>query len=137
MLAEKPILVVDDDIVDAMTVQRAFKKLKIKNTVYHFGKGEEALDFLHEQKAELPKLILLDLNMQGMHGIEFLEHIKNNIDFKHIPVIILTTSDEKKDRMQTYRRGAAGYLVKPVRFETFVKMLKTVINYWSLSKQYS
>ena len=86
----KPVLLVEDDSIDAMTVRRAFKDLKLSNALTHRINGEEALAYLREPDVELPCVILLDLNMPRMNGIEFLKVIKQDDRLKSIPVIVLT-----------------------------------------------
>ena len=134
MNTKKPILLVEDDRVDAMTVRRAFKQVRIPNPLHHVENGEEALEFLKNEKNEKPAIILLDLNMPKMNGIEFLQVIKNEQDFQTLPVIILTTSKEQKDRINSYKFGVAGYVVKPVDYQQFVEMVNAIKTYWSLSQ---
>jgi CheY-like chemotaxis protein len=136
-----PILVVEDDEVDVGDILRAFKKNKITNPIYVASNGEEALAFLrHEgpysdrQDKTLPGIILLDINMPIMNGIEFLRIIKADSEFKTIPVIVLTTSKEDNDRLESFRLSVAGYIIKPVDFEKFVEAVKTFELYWTLSE---
>lgn len=136
-----PILVVEDDEVDLGDILRAFKKNRITNPVYVASNGEEALAFLrHEgqysdrEDNTLPGIILLDINMPIMNGIEFLRIIKADNEFKKIPVIVLTTSKEDNDRLESFRLSVAGYIIKPVDFEKFVEAVKTFELYWTLSE---
>lgn len=136
-----PILVVEDDEVDVGDILRAFKKNKITNPIYVASNGEEALAFLrHEgqysdrEDTTLPGIILLDLNMPIMNGIEFLKIIKADNEFKKIPVIVLTTSKEDNDRLESFKLSVAGYIIKPVDFEKFVGAVKTFELYWTLSE---
>jgi len=131
--SNKPILLLEDDIVDVMTLKRAVRELSVKNELVIRNNGEEGLAYL-QQTRELPCMILLDLNMPKMNGLEFLEEIKKDIRLLHIPVIILTTSKEQTDRMQSFRLSVAGYMVKPVDYDQFIKMLSTIHSYWSLSE---
>ena len=103
MINQKPILLVEDDLVDALTVRRAFKELGVKNELLHSQNGEEALFLLQDPSGVEPTLILLDLNMPRMGGLEFLEIIKADERAKHIPIVILTTSTEHQDRLMSYR----------------------------------
>jgi len=130
----KPILLVEDDSVDAMTVKRAMRDLHINNSVMHSVNGEEAMKYLSDPDAEKPFVILLDLNMPKMSGIEFLKIIKADENLKTIPVIVLTTSKEKKDVLDCFELGAAGYMVKPVDYAKFVEILSAVMLYWSSSE---
>jgi len=136
-----PILLVEDDEVDVMTVQRAFKKNRITNPLYLASNGKEALEFLrHEGRfgpppnSPRPGIILLDLNMPIMNGIEFLKLVKENGELKRIPVIVLTTSLEESDRLESFDLSVAGYIVKPVEFEKFVDVVKLIDMYWTLSE---
>ncbi|MEM6801615.1 MAG: response regulator [Bacteroidota bacterium] len=131
--SNKPILLLEDDIVDVMTFRRAIKELEVKNEMVICGNGVEGLRFLHET-TQLPCIILLDLNMPRMNGLEFLEEIKKDVRLMHIPVIILTTSKEQTDRMQSFKLSVAGYMVKPIDYDHFIRMLSTIHQYWSLSE---
>ncbi len=134
MNEKQEILLVEDDLVDAMTVKRAFKELSIPNPIVHLSNGEEALDYLKNQEKVKPGIILLDLNMPRMNGIELLEILKNEDNFKTIPVIILTTSTEYQDRQNSFQQSAAGYMVKPVNYRDFIEMMKTISDYWTNSE---
>lgn len=130
----KSILLVEDDIVDAMTVKRALADIKVTNTLSTVGNGEEALEFLKDSNNEQPGIILLDLNMPKMNGIEFLKVMKNDISIKRIPVIVLTTSQEEQDKIESFNLGVAGYMVKPVDYLQFVETMRTIDMYWTLSE---
>jgi CheY-like chemotaxis protein len=130
----KPILLVEDDSVDAMTFKRTLKDLEIKNPVVHSLNGEEALEYLKAEGQEEPCFIFLDLNMPRMNGIEFLEVAKNDETLRRIPVIVLTTSDNEKDIIESFNLGVAGYMVKSADYKEFVEAIRTVNLYWSLSK---
>lgn len=132
------ILLVEDDEVDVMNVKRAFKKYRITNPLYVAGNGIEALKMLnpHNGKSpEVPKnrrLILLDLNMPKMNGLEFLHKIREDDALKRTPVIVLTTSDEDKDRIEAYNLNVAGYILKPVTFANFADVMVALNKYWAL-----
>lgn len=134
MKGTKPILLVEDDRVDAMTVKRALKKIHVSNPLVTAGNGEEALAWLENGENGPPCIILLDLNMPRMNGIEFLAAIKNRDVLKNIPVVVLTTSKDEMDRSKSFDRGAAGYMVKPVDYVQFVEVIKTINLYWTLSE---
>lgn len=134
MKSGRKILLVDDDRVDVMTVKRALKELKIVNPVTTAGNGIEALEILRGSNEARPGLILLDLNMPKMGGIEFLQEIKNDNILKKIPVVILTTSSEDRDKVASFNLGVAGYMVKPVDYLQFVELIRTIDIYWSLSE---
>ena len=126
------ILLVEDDRVDAMTVRRALKELNVCNPLFEVGNGEEALAFLRDLQNPRPSIILLDLNMPKMNGIEFLQVAKNDPVIKQIPVVVLTTSKADQDRIDTYNMSVAGYMVKPVDYMKFVETIKTIRMYWTL-----
>ena len=130
----RPVLLVEDDTIDAMTVQRAFKDLKVTNPLRHSLNGEEALAYLSQATNERPCAILLDLNMPKMNGLEFLRAVKADPELKRIPVIVLTTSNEERDISASFWQSAAGYIVKPVDYQKFVEAIRTVDLYWTLSE---
>ena len=134
MRQSKPILLVEDDVVDAMTAERALKELGIKNELKKTCNGEEALDYLREADNEKPCLIFLDLNMPRMSGLEFLEIIKQDDDLKSIPVVVLTTSKEESDKMASFKCSVAGYMVKPVDYDEFIEVIRTLDEYWTASE---
>ncbi len=134
MRSARPILLVEDDTVDAMTVERAVKELKVKNQLVHSSDGEEALEYLRNQDNEKPCLILLDLNMPRMNGIEFLKAIKNDDILKSIPVVVLTTSRGEQDKVESFRLSVAGYIVKAVDYKKFVETIRMIDLYWTLSE---
>ena len=134
MRGNAPILLVDDDRVDVMTVRRALQDIKITNPLKVAGNGEEALAFLRDEEKRLPCLILLDLRMPRMGGIEFLKVAKQDELLKRIPVVVLTTSREERDRMDSFNLGVAGYMVKPVHYREFMEVIRTIEVYWTLSE---
>lgn len=130
----KPILLVEDDQVDAMTVKRALQDINVTNRLDITGNGEEALAFLRDPANELPGIILLDLNMPKMNGIEFLKVFKKDDRMKSIPVVVLTTSAEEQDRIDSFKLCVAGYMIKPVDYIKFVEVIKTIDMYWTISE---
>ncbi len=134
MSSEILILLVEDDVVDVMTIQRAFKDIKITNPVQVAGNGIEALDFLRDPQNVKPGIILLDINMPKMNGIEFLRVIKQDEVLKLIPVVVLTTSKTEQDKIDSFGLGVAGYMIKPVDYMQFVETVKTINLYWTLSE---
>ncbi len=130
----KPTLLVEDDNVDAMTVQRAFKDLKIANRLVRAVNGEEALKYLRDKNNELPAVILLDLNMPKMNGFEFLKIAKEDKKLKKLPVIVLTTSKEEEDVIKSFDLSVAGYMVKPVNYAQFLEIIEAINKYWTTSK---
>lgn len=130
----RPIMIVEDDMVDAMTIKRALKDLRVSNSIVILENGEEALSYLADNGNDRPCIILLDLNMPKMNGIEFLKAIKTDDNMKMIPVVVLTTSKEEQDRMESFEHSVAGYMIKPVDYRQFVETVKTIDLYWSLSE---
>lgn len=132
------ILLVEDDEVDVMNVKRAFKKYKITNPLFVAGNGVDALAMLRNSDSGTPKvptnrrLILLDLNMPKMNGLEFLQQLRQDKELKRTPVIVLTTSDEDKDRIEAYNLNVAGYILKPVTFGNFAEVMVALNKYWAL-----
>ena len=134
MTALKSILLVEDDIVDMMSVKRALKDINVTNPLYHVENGEEALEFLRDKEKPKPTIILLDLNMPKMGGIEFLSIMKKDEAIKRIPVVILTTSRAEYDKIQSYNLGVAGYMIKPVDYRQFMEVIRAMCMYWTLSE---
>ena len=134
MRSRKPIMIVEDDKVDVMTIQRALKEIKVTNHLDTAGNGEEALQLLRDAKHEKPCVILLDLNMPKMNGVEFLKVAKQDLRLKTIPVVVLTTSKEERDKVESFSLGIAGYMLKPVDYKQFVEVMKTIDMYWTLSQ---
>ena len=128
------IMLVEDDIVDVMTVKRALKDINVTNHLIVASDGEEALTYLRDERNKRPGIILLDLNMPRMNGIEFLVAAKKNEVLKSLPVVVLTTSREDQDKVDSFNLGVAGYMVKPVGYAQFVEVMKTINLYWTLSE---
>ena len=127
------VLLVEDNLIEIMKMNRTISLLKLKHTIYESKNGEEALKFL-ENKENIPDIILLDLNMPKISGLELLKIIKANEDLKHIPTIILTTSNNQKDLLECYKTGMSGYVLKPLKYEDYVKKIETVLAYWSINE---
>ena len=127
------ILLVDDDEIDVMTVRRAFSKANITNKLFVATDGIEALKLLRSESIPATRrLILLDLNMPRMSGIEVLREIRGDPALHALTVIVLTTSNEDRDRVEAYRLNVAGYLLKPVTFQAFAEVMATLNKYWTL-----
>ena len=135
MTNNKPVLLVEDDQVDAMTVKRAIRQIKMKHPLVHAENGEEALEYLKNPNNEKPWIILLDLNMPRMNGLEFLQVAKKDDVLKSIPVVVLTTSKEQQDRIASFNFSVAGYMIKPVDYAQFVEMMRAIQMYWTLCQQ--
>jgi hypothetical protein len=133
------VLLVEDDEVDVMNVRRAFKKNNVVNPLFVAGNGMEALEMLRSNghPAKVPKdrrLVLLDLNMPKMGGIEFLRELRGDPELRTTPVVVLTTSNEERDRIEAYNLNVAGYILKPVTLSSFMETMATLNKYWMLSE---
>ena len=127
------ILLVDDDDVDVMNVQRAFEKGNVENPLFVARDGVEALRMLRAGTVPAGRrMVLLDLNMPRMNGIEMLRELRHDPQLDMIPVVVLTTSNEERDRTDAYGLHVAGYLLKPVTFLDFVELMVTLTRYWQL-----
>jgi CheY-like chemotaxis protein len=130
------ILLVEDDEVDVMNVKRAFQKNNLTNPLHHAGNGLQALNMLRgeggEEKIPLPRIILLDLNMPKMGGLEFLGELRKDEHLKNVSVFVMTTSNEDKDKVDAYNLNVAGYILKPLSMESFVSAVSILKNYWTL-----
>lgn len=126
------ILLVEDDDIDAMSVQRAFQRMKIANPIVRAKDGVEALDILLKGRIEQPYLILLDLNMPRMGGLELLDTIRNNPQLESSVVFVLTTSKDDEDKIKAYKHHVAGYIVKEKLDEGFEQLVKMLDHYWRL-----
>jgi len=136
------ILLVEDDEVDIMNVKRAFKKNNILNPLHIAHNGLDALAMLRgnaeqgiEKITPTPKVILLDLNMPRMGGLEFLKELRSDPALKSISVFVMTTSDEESDKFTAYNLNVAGYIIKPLSFESFVQAVSILDHYWKLCEQ--
>lgn len=134
MKSRKPVLLAEDDEIDVLSVKRAFNELQIKNPLIIAGNGEDALEYLVNPINILPCLILLDIKMPKMDGLEFLRVIKNDLKLKKIPVIILTTSNNERDLSESFNLSVAGYMVKPIDNARFIDTIKIIDVYWTLSE---
>jgi two-component system response regulator len=139
---EVEILIIEDNMSDAEMTIRALKKNNLTNKLLHLKDGVEALDFLFARgnysgrKVEnIPKVILLDLKMPKVDGLQVLQKLKSEERTKRIPVVILTSSNEDPDIQECYRLGVNSYVVKPVQFEQFVKSVSELGLYWMLLNQ--
>jgi CheY-like chemotaxis protein len=134
MKGTRPILLVEDDRVDVISVKRAFRDLKISNPLEIASDGEEGLEFLTNPNNQAPCLILLDINMPRMNGIEFLKVVKTNESLRRIPVIVLTTSRGDRELVDSFDYGVAGYMVKPANYLQFMEVMKAINLYWTISE---
>jgi two-component system response regulator len=128
------ILLIEDNADHVELIVKALRNNNVLNEVHVVASGEEAIDFLHQRGAYVdkarPGLILLDIKLPGMDGIEFLRQIKADPKLKPIPVVVLSTSESEKDIVGCYSSGANSYIVKPVDFRQFARVVKEVKLYW-------
>jgi CheY-like chemotaxis protein len=130
----RPILLVEDDIVDVTIVQRTFEELKIQNSLIHFDNGLDALEYLRSEDSQKPSLIFLDLNILGMDGIELLKILKSDDVLRKYPVIVITTSTKELDKAETFDLSVAGFIVKPINREQLIESIKIIDTYWTISE---
>lgn len=131
------ILIVEDSPEDFEATLRALRQAKVPACVQHCQDGDEVLDYLHRRgrfadpaDAPRPGLILLDLNLPGTEGCEVLHFIKNHASFRAIPVIVLTTSSDRRDVEATYAAGANSYIQKPVDLDSYMRLVRLIAEYW-------
>ena len=127
------VLLIEDNTIEIMKMNRAVSSLELSHSITEAKTADKALEIL-EDRNNIPDIILLDLNMPKINGIEFLSIIKKDIDLNHIPVIILTTSNNKKDLLECYKLGIAGYILKPLKYEDYVTKIESTLKYWSLNE---
>jgi len=130
------ILMIEDDEIDIMNIRRAFKKNNVTNPLHVTNNGIEALEYLKDlvenSPSKMPKIILLDLNMPKMGGIEFLRKLRQNENLKTISVFVMTTSSEDKDKVEAFNLNVAGYILKPLSMDQFMDVVSTLNSYWKL-----
>ncbi len=131
------ILLVEDSDQDAELAIRAFKKNNVANSIVRLNDGEAALDFIFARNefanrtiTNQPKVVLLDLKMPKVNGIEVLREIRGNENTKNIPVVMLTSSNAERDIVESYKLGVNSYIVKPVNFEGFSNAIRDIGMYW-------
>lgn len=127
------ILFIEDDTIERMKFDRVVKTLTLKHRIIEAKNGEEALILLKE-KHSLPDIIILDLNMPKINGLEFLTILKKDIILKYIPTVILTTSNNYEDVKQCYKIGIAGYILKPLKYEDYLFKIQKLLEYWSCNE---
>jgi CheY-like chemotaxis protein len=132
-----PLLIVEDNETDVMCLKKAFEKSGIRKPIITASNGEEALSYLKgdmpKQDQRIPNLILLDLNMPVMNGLELLEAVKSDARLKTIPVVVLTSSTSTIDMNDSYNNSVAGYIEKPMDPEAYLDIVRVLDQYWSLS----
>ncbi len=127
------ILLIEDDAIEVMKLKRTIGSLNQNHEIIEANNGEEALQYL-EKKENLPNIILLDLNMPKINGIEFLSILKKDADLSYIPTIILSTSNNKNDLIECYTKGVSGYILKPLKYEDYVSKIEKLLGYWSINE---
>lgn len=142
MIHNIEIILVEDSIEDANLVIRSLKKNNLSNSIVHLKDGAEALDFIFAKEKyadrkieDKPKLILLDLKMPKVDGLQVLRDLKTDERTKSIPVVIMTSSREDRDLVESYKLGVNGYVVKPVSFENFAKAVAELGLFWLMINQ--
>jgi CheY-like chemotaxis protein len=124
------LLIIDDDQIERVKFKRVCEKWKYPLTILEAKNGEVALEIL-KNKDSLPHLILLDLNMPKMNGVEFLRILKLKESLKYIPIVIMSSSNYEKDVKECYKLGAAGYIIKPLHFVDYSNRIVSLLNYWT------
>jgi CheY-like chemotaxis protein len=127
------ILLIEDDTIEVMKFNRVLKTLNLNHKVIEANNGEEALEILRIKEI-IPDIILLDLNMPKLNGLEFLKILKSDELLKFIPSVILTTSSNHKDLLECYKIGIAGYLLKPLKYDDYMERIKKLLDYWSINE---
>jgi CheY-like chemotaxis protein len=127
------ILLIEDDSLEIMKFNRVINSFEKKHTILVARNCEEAIALLNT-KTQGINLIVLDLNMPKINGIDFLKFIKKDNKFRFIPAVILTTSNNSKDILECYEIGIAGYMLKPLKYEDYVVCVENLMNYWSINK---
>lgn len=127
------ILLIEDDMIEVMKLNRTISTLGLHHSIIEANNGEDALKIL-EDKNHLPDIILLDLNMPKLNGIEFLSILKNDDDLKYIPTVILTTSNNQKDLKECFKIGVSGYVLKPLKYDDYVAKVSKILEYWSINE---
>ena len=127
------ILLIEDDEIEVMKFKRTLTSLNLNHTVIIANNGNHALEIL-KKKDNLPNIILLDLNMPMINGIEFLTILKKDEELKFIPTIILTTSNNQNDLLECYNVGISGYVLKPLKYKDYISRVKQILSYWSINE---
>jgi CheY-like chemotaxis protein len=129
------ILLVEDSPADAEMTMRALRRNNLVNRLHWVKDGAEALDYLFASERLKPKLVLLDLKMPKVDGIEVLRRLKADPATRALPVVVMTSSNEERDVVESYRLGANSYIVKPVEFEAFLETVAKIGLYWVLTNR--
>jgi CheY-like chemotaxis protein len=127
------ILLVDDDEIERIKFKKVGKKTRFNITIQEAKNGKNAITLL-ENTINSFDLIITDINMPEMNGLDFLFHLKNNNKFKKIPVVIMSSSKEDKDLKKCYELGVSGYFIKPILFSEYINKVESLLNYWQKSE---
>lgn len=127
------VLLIEDDEIEVMKFNRVLSTLGLNHKITKAYNGEEALEIL-KNKNDIPDIIILDLNMPKINGIEFLKILKNDKYLRYIPAIILTTSNNHREILDCYKTGIAGYVLKPLKYEDYVIRVENILKYWSTNE---
>ena len=130
MKLELKILLVEDNIIEILKLKRAIEYLGMNHEVLEAENGEIALDSIKQEEIN-PDIVLLDLNMPKMNGLEFLAIVRNDESMRHLPIIILSTSNNNRDLKEAYKLGVSGYILKPLKYDDYVKKIEYTLQYWS------
>lgn len=130
MKLELKILLVEDNIIEILKLKRAIENLGMNHEVLEAENGEIALDSIKQEEIN-PDIVLLDLNMPKMNGLEFLAIVRNDESMRHLPIIILSTSNNNRDLIEAYKLGVSGYILKPLKYDDYVKKIEYTLQYWS------
>ncbi|MDJ0728259.1 MAG: response regulator [Prochloraceae cyanobacterium] len=133
----EPLLIVEDSDADFDILKHLMEEMVVQNSIYRCEDGDEVLDFIYQQGeyknpdlAPRPAVILLDLNLPGTDGREILDRLKQDRQFKEIPIVVFTTSANPQDIQFCYQKGANGYLIKPMTFSELEKTIRAFVDYW-------
>ncbi len=127
------ILLVEDNFIEIVKLKRAISHLEMDHEVVEAENGEMALELLREGQIN-PDIILLDLNMPKMNGLEFLSIVRNDDELRHLPIIVLTTSNNSLDLMEAYKLGVSGYIIKPLKYDDYIEKIGFTLSYWSVNE---
>lgn len=129
-LSKLAVLLIEDDTIETLKFERITNSIELDVDIIVANNGKEALSYLKAGR-NLPDLILLDLNMPKMNGLEFLNKLKGHDTLRSLPTVVLSTSDHQKDIRKSYEAGIAGYIVKPLKYDDYITVIKALLNYWS------
>jgi CheY-like chemotaxis protein len=133
MRSTKPLLLVEDNPDDARMIRRALEESGVADALVHVPDAEKAMDYLRSAANPKPGVILLDLLLPGMTGVEFAKAIKTDAALAEIPIVVLSTSDERRDILDSFDLSVAGYIVKPTDYTSLMETVKIIQAYWSLN----